>query len=550
MEPMRYSIFTSFLLILLLAFNVNTVFSQSFSHTDSLENIILNTDNENIKLETYSKLVKSNDNVINDQGKRLLEKAIHYAEEVNNEYYIALFTIYQGEYYIQQGNYSESLERLNHATSIGKKIQSDTILTHAYIDIAIIYYYWNNYEKAEEYTLKTLKLADKSQILSYHSVIYNLLGAIYGEKKEPEKAKAYMKKYLKYGMEFKNSHYIISAYNNLALISNELGQIDSCMYFSRLALNMAESSNDINGQHTISNSLTRIYLSINEFDSAYYYLQKALQLKANSNSPMKVLFTYKYAYNYFKKVVQIDSALLYHEIYVTYKDSLFSKEQYVKISDLETKLETEKHQVIIKNLEIKNKINSILIYGISVVFILIFIIGFLIYRSTKLKNSLMKQNHELLEEKSIVLNTKVDFQQREMFNNASYIINQNKVYDGIINDLKSLNKLPKEEQYSSLTSLIHKIQKNKQGREKKEFEIRFKKSHEDFYKKIKESFPELTKKELDLCAFLNLNMSTKEIAALTNQSTRAIEVARSRLRKKLEIDSGINLSEYIRSIQL
>jgi DNA-binding NarL/FixJ family response regulator len=44
-------------------------------------------------------------------------------------------------------------------------------------------------------------------------------------------------------------------------------------------------------------------------------------------------------------------------------------------------------------------------------------------------------------------------------------------------------------------------------------------------------------------------MSTKEIAALTNQSTRAIEVSRSRLRKKMDISGGINLSEFIRNIR-
>jgi deoxyadenosine/deoxycytidine kinase len=136
-----------------------------------------------------------------------------------------------------------------------------------------------------------------------------------------------------------------------------------------------------------------------------------------------------------------------------------------------------------------------------------------------------------------------------MSNNATYIINQNRVYDGLIKELRTVSKLPIEEQQSAFSALIHKIQKNKQGSEQKEFEIKFKKTHENFYKKMKEAYPQLTKKDLDLCAFLNLNMSTKEIAALTNQSTRAIEVSRSRLRKKMDISGGINLSEFIRNIR-
>ena len=384
----------------------------------------------------------------------------------------------------------------------------------------------------------------------YYSVIYNLLGAIYGEKHEPEKAKVYTNKYLKFGIESNRPNYVISAYNNLAIISMELNQLDSSLYYSRLALDIAIKEKNLDGQHTTYNSLVRIFLYSYQLDSANYYLQKALILKNNSKSPMKVLYTYKYAYRFFKAANMIDSALYFHEIYVDYKDSLFSKEQYNKISQLQTKLETEKHQVIIKNLEAKSKIKNLIMYGISLILVLIIIISVLTYKSYRLKNNLMKQNHELLTEKSAALKTKVDFQQREMYNNALYIINQNKIYDGIIKDLKALSKLPKEDQVTSFASLIQKIHTNKQGTEQKEFEIEFKKSHANFYKKIKDKYPDLTKNDLDLCAFLNLNMSTKEIASLTNQSPRAIEVSRSRLRKKMGVEPGVNLSEFVINIKL
>lgn len=527
----------------------NSVCSQSSSTKDSLLSVIRSTDQVNVKFDAYSVLVKLKSEHIGE-SQRFIEEAIQYAQEKNSDYHLALFQIYLAELFVKEGNYSEGLENLQNAVSIGNEINSDSILSHAYIDIAIIYFYWNNYEKAEEFATLSLDNSNSAEISDYYSVIYNLLGAIYGETNEPIKAKIYMKKYLKYGIESNTSRYIISAYNNLALISIDIGDLDSSLIYSRLALNLALKINDFDGQHKICNSLVRIFLHLNELDSAHYYLQKELLLKNNSNSTMRILYTYKYAYQYFKQANVIDSALYFHEVYVGYKDSLFSREQYDKISELQTRLETEKHQVIIKNLESKNKINMLMMYGISVVLVLIIIIGWLVYRSYRLKNNLMLQNQSLLEEKSSTLKTKVKFQQREMFNNAIYIINQNKVYDGIIKDLKSVSKLPKEEQHTAFTLLIQKIQKNKQGSEQKEFEIKFKKLHENFYKKIKEKFPQLTKKDLDLCAFLNLNMSTKEIAGLTNQSTRAIEVSRSRLRKKMEIDGGINLSEFIRNIRL
>jgi hypothetical protein len=69
----------------------------------------------------------------------------------------------------------------------------------------------------------------------------------------------------------------------------------------------------------------------------------------------------------------------------------------------------------------------------------------------------------------------------------------------------------------------------------KEFECRFQQVHEQFYKTLTERFPDLTPSERRLCAFLKLNMTTKEISAMTRQNAKSIDVARTRLRKKLNL---------------
>ena len=72
---------------------------------------------------------------------------------------------------------------------------------------------------------------------------------------------------------------------------------------------------------------------------------------------------------------------------------------------------------------------------------------------------------------------------------------------------------------------------------------------EDFYKALNKKFPDLTNNERKLCAFLRLNMSTKEISAITFQSVHSITIARSRLRKKLNIThSDISLTDFLLSI--
>lgn len=77
------------------------------------------------------------------------------------------------------------------------------------------------------------------------------------------------------------------------------------------------------------------------------------------------------------------------------------------------------------------------------------------------------------------------------------------------------------------------------------FEALFDQAHEDFFKRLKQVFPDLTQSDLKLCAYLKLNLSSKEIAPLLNISIRGVEIRRYRLRKRLSLKSDENLVEYI-----
>ena len=78
-----------------------------------------------------------------------------------------------------------------------------------------------------------------------------------------------------------------------------------------------------------------------------------------------------------------------------------------------------------------------------------------------------------------------------------------------------------------------------------QFEYHFNKVHRDFLTRLRTDFPDLSPNEQKLCAFLRLNLNTKEIANLLHISLRGVEVARYRLRKKLDLEKGQNLSKFI-----
>ncbi len=77
------------------------------------------------------------------------------------------------------------------------------------------------------------------------------------------------------------------------------------------------------------------------------------------------------------------------------------------------------------------------------------------------------------------------------------------------------------------------------------FEEAFNNADADFLKKVKLAHAVLTPNDLRLCAYLRLNLSSKEIAPLLNISARSVEIKRYRLRKKMELSHEKSLVEYI-----
>ena len=98
----------------------------------------------------------------------------------------------------------------------------------------------------------------------------------------------------------------------------------------------------------------------------------------------------------------------------------------------------------------------------------------------------------------------------------------------------------------NLSKVVKIIDKNLNNTDDwKMFQEAFNNADKKFLDKIKAKHPELTPNELRLCAYLRLNLSSKEIAPLLNISPRSVEVKRYRLRKKMNLEHDENLTNYI-----
>lgn len=138
----------------------------------------------------------------------------------------------------------------------------------------------------------------------------------------------------------------------------------------------------------------------------------------------------------------------------------------------------------------------------------------------------------------------ITMKRKELANSTMMAAKKNEVLMEIQGELnKDRNKFSNEYRLKHIMSKINRAIKDKD--EWKVFETNFNELHEDFFKDLLEKYPNLSNKDLKLCSYLKMNLTSKEIAPLMGISVRGVEVHRYRLRKKMNLDSSENLTNFL-----
>lgn len=143
-----------------------------------------------------------------------------------------------------------------------------------------------------------------------------------------------------------------------------------------------------------------------------------------------------------------------------------------------------------------------------------------------------------------ILEIQIQTKASEVAGKSLSIAKQSEMIDNIQNILSSENNVQSLKSQINKVIKINSLNKN----EWKEFEINLFKSNEEFIKALTAKYNNLTPKDIRLCIYLKMNLSSKEIAQLMNISYRGVELHRYRLRKKISIPQDENLSKFLMSI--
>jgi tetratricopeptide (TPR) repeat protein len=478
---------------------------------------------------------------------------------------------------------ADSLLLVAHNT---KGIDKNTIeYTNLLIQLGIVKEMISDYAGALKYYFEGIEICEIRKDSSNMASLNNNIGIIYDLLDEVGKSIEYARKASVYFKKNGNAYNYSNTLLNIALLFQKTNNLDSLNYYIPFALSESRKASNYIAVSSLIMIKGNIEFENENFEKAQQYYNAALEAVDSLSSEFKkneqlgncyfhlaqVLFQngkideaivdfnkslefntiaenksgLKDCYKYLGECAEIQhqnkNALDYYKKYYLL-DSELSKEKNSKgIARIEYGYELQKQEQIqkLEELRLNTKIRNLRITTISVSVLLLMglILIYLIYKNRKSKISKAK-----LVEKNLAL--KLENKEKEVTTNVLYLLKKNEFLANLTDTLQELNNQILPENKSYMRKIINDIERNTFKDSWEEFEKRFQEVHVDFYKNLLAQFPDLTPNELKICAFLKLNMTSKDISAITNQSVDTLKVARFRLRKKLGLDKGENMIAF------
>lgn len=494
-----------------------------------------------------------------DSAKVYYSNAKNAFQRIDSTFSYAQNTMRLGNINLAQNNHIEALRLYQECLEISNENNYNSLLPHLYNNIGLLYKQIEDYDDAQSNFDKayTLFLEQNDEANSVYP-LYNraLVQSILGE--DEDAINGYLN-LTSYHLRTENWVSLASVYNSISEIYKKNEDYDRAKEYLTMALNAMEDKKDTFNsgpssfyKASIYTNAAELFTIYNEFTLAKNYAHKAIKVALNNSYKLDLFKSAKILGSIYDNEQRIDSSLYYHKMYIEYNDSYQNEYDVKQLTKL--KMQNEFDEILKQN-EIKRiyqeaeyKNRELKYFAITIVSVLLAIILVLLFFNQKNKNAklILKEENSILEK--IKLNQDLEYKKKELVSNLMYLMEKNEFITSISKKLIELKPDAKKDNKDLIQQIINEIRQNSSNKMWEEFEIRFQEVHTRFYNELHKSHPDLTPNEVKICAFLRLNMSTKEISAITHQSVKSINMARFRLRKKLDIERDENLISYLNSL--
>jgi len=516
----------------------------------------------------------------NDDTLLLVSKNIYcHALKIEDDALRAYALNYLGLYSYNIEDQIQALKYLHEANDIIESLQiTNDIQVQNFNFLGLVYHNLGQNSTALDYSLAFYNKAETDELEDeiYHAS--NMLGLIYRDIGEHEIAIKYLNK-AKEGMKNLGNEYGYGySILNLSIIANSNDDMPTAQYYLNEVINLWEQIEYEQGLYWAYLTAGGYFLHVDD-QKVLNYLNKLEPIvqklkKSNPVDYLKLNADYLYSVEDFdeakKMYTEVLKALEYQQNFSVYKSSLqtmneiyFKEQNYLEIMNLGNKVvedlnlfnEREKtailqlannrneHFMTVKNLQIERLRNERQSYLTAALIVSALLLTMFLYNLFQRNRNLYDSNNQLnlmnsqIEDRNIKIQIKNDTitKQNEMLESFvdKKVLLLSHHQDIMSSIRKELKNIPEKSQ--PIKNIEKIIRSSSQDNMWNNLDYFLDHNNRSFTKILLSHHPNLTNKEIQLATLLKLNLNTKEIANLLFLNPSSIKVARSRLRKKLNI---------------
>lgn len=483
------------------------------------------------------------------------EKLIKWAEQANypkGKYQAHLET---GIAHLNLSQYKKALVNFQDCYSIAKSMDSLSYMAESSYFLGNVHNYLDNLNKSKIYLEESLGLYARLKNLRWMGIIKNSLGVFHTKNKNYDDALASYQESLSIFESNELERESAIPMSNIGDLYWRMKQPELALHYLEKALMLNEKFGSTKGKSITLSNIGLAYRDLKNYDLALQYFNQSLAI-AETHQYRKVIYdNYKDLSDTYKEMGNKDIALDYFEQYHVLKDSILNQEKNAQISELLVAYETEKKEAelaeskkLIETLEQEQQITRLTNYLIvgSMISLIVFVILF--YSRQRAKRQLIETElkNEQLERQQ--LKRELAYKEQDLTNFALDITRKNEFSTSVYESLKEIisanpaNAKKKARELLLLTANHLKINDDIE-----QFQMNVDKVNQEFFDKLQAKFSNLTANEKQLCGLIRLNLSIKEIATIRNISPKSVEMSRYRLRKKLELEKGEDMTLFLQN---
>ncbi|WP_040479260.1 tetratricopeptide repeat protein [Mariniradius saccharolyticus] len=532
------------LLIPILALTVFQASAQDIIKLDSLQLVVKQAKTDTARFRALidlSHLYFSTD-YVKSMEYAIQAKDLATAKDLKKHELTALTQM--GNVAIAQGDYKQAATLFFNSLKEYEELKDTSGIISMNNNLGASYDRMGEYDKALECYFTAQELMNASNLTERKKVVlptvYNNIANIYQTKGDPKSALAYYEKALKLALEVPNHKAQGIAYNNIGkLYANELNEPDKALDYLMKGLEFREKIGDLGEIARSLIILSNFHLNQKDLAKSEEYSKRALEIgnKIGSMDIKRAAFLGLSEIE--EKRGNYSAALSNFKNFKTYSDSILNQQATSEITRLQLQYDFEKAEKLREEEAKQSRFKYLsTIAALSIGLILAVLIT-LVIRSKARQTELSQKN----------LAQDVEIKNKELTTNVMYLIRKNELINNVAERLLKIQRNLLPENQKIIQEIILDLQREGDNDTWKEFELRFNQVHSEFYTNLRKLYPDLSPTEEKLCAFLRLNMNSKEIAAVTQQSIKSVEVARARLRKKLNLtNTNSNLVTHLANI--